>query len=92
MSHRAVNIRRRIAGRSDGRRGRTSVLSSTFMGLSAAVTADLSTKYSDYITGLGGTTAPGVSDGIAVGQASANDLDRRPAGDRKRDDLFNPGR
>ena len=39
------------------------------------------TEYASYIASLGGPGAPGVSDGIALGQAAANDLVAFRAGD-----------
>jgi hypothetical protein len=70
------------------------MLSSTFMGLSGAATIGLSTTYNDYITALGGMGAAGVSDGVAIGLASATDLihDRStPTLDRNESITFTPG-
>jgi hypothetical protein len=38
-------------------------------------------EYASYITSLGGLGAPGVSDGVALGQAAANDIASLRAGD-----------
>jgi hypothetical protein len=67
------------------------ILSSTFLGLSAAATAGLTDKYNTYIADLGTLGVSGISDGVAVGLASANDLIADRAGDRNESITFTPG-
>ena len=58
------------------------MLTSAFLSFPASAQAGLSTDYSDYINALGGQGAPGVADGVRVGQASASDLIADRRGDR----------
>ena len=67
------------------------MLTSSFLGLSAAAQATLPAKYADYIAALGGTGAKGVADGVAVGQAAANGLIADRTGDRDESITFTPG-
>jgi hypothetical protein len=67
------------------------MLTSTFLGLPPAAQVGLSTKYADYIDALGGVGAPRVAAGIAVGQAAANGLIAKRAGDRDESITFTPG-
>ena len=48
-------------------------------------------QYSDYINSLGGLGAPGVADGIKIGQAAASDLIAERTGDRNETITFTPG-
>ena len=50
------------------------MLTSSFLAFPAAPQDGLSTQSSDYINALGGVGAPGVEDGIQIGQAAASDL------------------
>ena len=67
------------------------MLTSSFLGFPAAAQAGLSTQYSDYINALGGAGAPGVADGIKIGQAAASDLIAERTGDRNEAITFTPG-
>ena len=61
------------------------------MAFPATAQAGLSTQYSDYINALGGAGAPGVADGIKIGQAAASDLIAERTGDRDESITFTPG-
>ena len=66
------------------------MLTSSFLGFPATAQAGLSTQYSDYINALGGVGAPGVEDGIQIGQAAASDLIAERTGDRNEVDHVYP--
>ena len=66
------------------------MLTSSFLPLSGAQ-AGLSAEYSDYIDALRGAGAPGVADGIEIGQAAASDLIAERTGDRNEAITFTPG-
>jgi hypothetical protein len=67
------------------------MLTSSFLAFPAAAQDGLSTQYSDYINALGGVGAPGVEDGIQIGQAAASDLIAERTGDRNEAITFTPG-
>jgi hypothetical protein len=67
------------------------MLSSSFLGFPATAQAGLLMEYSDYINALGGAGAPGVADGIKIGQAAASDLIAERTGDRNESITFTPG-
>jgi hypothetical protein len=67
------------------------MLSSSFLAFPASAQTALSTDYADYITALGGVGAPGVGDGIKIGQAAASDLIAARTGDRNESTTFTPG-
>ena len=67
------------------------MLTSSFLGFPATAQAGLSAQYSDYINALGGMGAPGVADGIKIGQAAASDLIAERTGDRDETITFTPG-
>ena len=67
------------------------MLTSSFLAFPATAQAGLSTQYSDYINALGGVGAPGVEDGIQIGQAAASDLIADRTGDRNETITFTPG-
>ena len=67
------------------------MLSSSFLAFPASAQTGLSTDYADYITALGGVGAPGVGDGIKIGQAAASDLIAARTGDRNESITFTPG-
>jgi hypothetical protein len=67
------------------------MLTSSFLAFPAASQDGLSTQYSDYINALGGVGAPGVEDGIQIGQAAASDLIAERTGDRNEAITFTPG-
>ena len=51
----------------------------------------MSTDYAEYIDALGGVGAPGIEDGIKIGQAAASDLIAARTGDRNESITFTPG-
>jgi hypothetical protein len=67
------------------------MLTSSFLAFPATAQAGLSTQYSDYINALGGLGAPGVADGVKIGQAAADDLIAERTGDRNETITFTPG-
>ena len=67
------------------------MLTSSFLSFPAAAQAGLSTDYAEYIEALGGVGAPGIEDGIKVGQAAASDLIAARTGDRNESITFTPG-
>ena len=67
------------------------MLTSSFLAFPATAQDGLSTEYSDYINALGGVGAPGVEDGIQIGQAAASDLIAERTGDRNEAITFTPG-
>jgi hypothetical protein len=67
------------------------MLTSPFLGFSAPAQAGLPTKYANYIAALGGAQLPAVAEGIAVGEAAANDLIAFRTGDRDESITFTPG-
>jgi hypothetical protein len=67
------------------------MLTSSFLAFPATAQDGLSTQYSDYINALGGVGAPGVEDGIQIGQAAASDLIAERTGDRNEAITFTPG-
>jgi hypothetical protein len=67
------------------------MLTSSFLAFPAAALAGVSTDYAEYIDALGGVAAPGVEDGIKIGQAAANDLIAARTGDRDESISFTPG-
>ena len=67
------------------------MLTSSFLAFPATAQAGLPTTYSDYINALGGLGAPGVADGVKIGQAAASDLIAERTGDRNETITFTPG-
>ena len=67
------------------------MLTSSFLAFPATAQAGLPATYSDYINSLGGLGAPGVADGIKIGQAAASDLIAERTGDRNETITFTPG-
>jgi hypothetical protein len=67
------------------------MLTSSFLAFPATAQAGLSTDYAEYIDALGGVGAPGIEDGIKVGQAAASDLIAARTGDRNESITFTPG-
>ncbi len=67
------------------------MLTSSFLAFPATAQAGLLTQYSDYVNALGGVGAPGVEDGIRIGQAAASDLVAERTGDRNEAITFTPG-
>ena len=67
------------------------MLTSSFLAFPSTAQAGLSTQYSDYINALGHAGAPGIADGIKIGQAAANDLIAERTGDRNESITLTPG-
>ncbi len=67
------------------------MLTSSFLAFPATALAGVSTDYAEYINALGGAGAPGVEDGIKIGQAAASDLIAARTGDRNESITFTPG-
>lgn len=67
------------------------MLTSSFLAFPAAAQAGLSTDYAEYLDALGGVGAPGIEDGIKIGQAAASDLIAARTGDRNESITFTPG-
>ena len=67
------------------------MLTSSFLAFPATALAGVSTDYAEYIDALGGVGAPGIEDGIKIGQAAASDLIAARTGDRNESITFTPG-